>query len=149
MNDLELLAEIEEFEASIVGQRRDAVQRKLRDLATTVKGRIVNVQSGVVASTYARDNQSNVYFGVNYDENDHLYLSQIDPQLHEVLKDHRHWVSIAVTSPSRQLSFELPIDQDAFDRLNRGQELSFSCRIAALIRGKSVYCFPVVLDGGH
>lgn len=146
MNDLELLAGIEEFETSIVGQPREVVQELLREQASTFKGRVVNVPLAVVASTYVRDNLSKIYFGANYDEDDHLFLSVIDPPLHEMLENHRHWVSIAATYPSRQLSFELPIDQETFESLEQGQEVSFSCRIAALIRGKSVYCVPEVLS---
>lgn len=33
-----------------------------------------------------------------------------------------------------------------FQRLERGSDLSFSCRIAALIRGKSVYCVPIEIE---
>jgi hypothetical protein len=83
---------------------------------------------------------------VNYDQNDHLFLSDIDPPLHELLENHRHWVSVVKTYPSRQLSYELPVDEHAFERLEKGREVTFSCRIAALIRGKSVYCIPVELD---
>ena len=148
LDDLELVAEIEAFEAAIAGQPREVVQRLLRDQTSTFKGRLVTVSSAIVSSTYFRDNRSNIYFGTNYDESDHLFLSEIDPPLHDALKDHRHWVSVAATHPTRQLSFEMPIDQPTFDRLERGQEVAFSCTIAAMIRGKSVYCVPVVLDAG-
>ena len=46
------------------------------------------------------------------------------------------------TYPSRQMSFELPVDGQKFERLQKGTQIAFSCRIAALIRGKSVYCAP-------
>ena len=146
LDDLELLAHIEEFENAVAGQPRDVVQEMLRDQASDSVGRLVNVRSAVVTSTYSRNNPSKIYFGVNYDEEDHVFLSEINPQLDASLKNHRHWVSIAVTYPSRQLSYELPIDQATFERLAPGNEVSFSCRIAALIRGKSVYCVPEVLN---
>jgi len=58
-------------------------------------------------------------------------------------------VSVVRTYPSKQLAYELPIDEPSFERLEQGQEVDFSCRIAALIRGKSVYCRPVELRTTH
>ena len=146
MSDLELLAGIEEFELAIHGQPRETVQQLLRLHARTFKGLVVNVPSAVITSRYTRENASNIYFGVNYDQNDHLFLSEIDPPLHELLENHHHWVSVVKTYPSRQLSYELPIDEHTFERLEHGQEVTFSCRIAALIRGKSVYCIPIEMN---
>lgn len=143
MSDLELLVGIEEFELAIDGQPREVVQQLLRDHARTFKGQVVNVHSAVIASRYTRENPSNVYFGVNYDENDHLFLGEIDPPLHDFLENHHHWVSVVATYPTRQLSYELPIDEHTFEQLEGGQVVTFSCRIAALIRGKSVYCVPI------
>jgi hypothetical protein len=145
MTDLELLAHIEEFELAIQGQSRDTVQSMLRTHAQEFWGQQISVRSAVVASTYTRDNTSNVYFGTNYDRNDHLFLSELDPSLHQSLENHRFWVSVANTYPSRQMSYELPIDELTFKRLEQGTQISFSCRIAALIRGRSVYCAPTDL----
>ena len=142
MTDLELLAHIEESELAIQGQSRDTVQSMLRTHAQEFLGQRISVRSAVVASTYTRDNTSNVYFGTNYDPNDHLFLSELDPSLHQSLENHRFWVSVAKTYPSRQMSYELPIDEQTFKRLEKGTQISFSCRIAALIRGRSVYCAP-------
>jgi hypothetical protein len=146
LNELELLTAIEEFERSIQGQPRDTVQELLRDHAREYRGRVVEVRSAVVASPYTREHPSHIYFGVNYDQNDHLYLSDIDPALHELLVNHAHWVSVVKTYPSRQIAYELPIDEQSFEELEQGEELDFECRIAALIRGKSVYCSPVDLS---
>lgn len=146
MNDLELLAGIEEFELAIHGQPRETVQQLLRVHARTFKGRVVNVQSAVVASRYTRENSSEIYFGVNYDQNDHLFLSDIDPRLHEFLENHHRWVSVVKTYPTRQLSYELPINEQTFEQLEGGQVATFSCRVAALIRGKSVYCIPIEMN---
>ena len=148
MSDLELLAGIEEFELAIDGQPRETVQELLRDQARTFKGLVINVPSAVIASRYTRENPSNIYFGVNYDESDHLFLGEIDPPLHELLENHHHWVSVIKTYPTRQLSYELPIDGHTFERIEQGQEVTFSCRIAALIRGKSVYCLPIEMNMG-
>lgn len=148
IGDLELVAHIEEFEDAIAGQPPDIVRQLMLEQVAIFKGRLVEVSSAVVASTYTRENPSHIYFGVNYEVEDHLFLSEIDPPLHEMLVNHRHWVSVAASYPTRQLSYELPIDQDTFARLERGQALSFTCRIAALIRGKSVYCVPTVLEPG-
>ena len=149
MSDLELLAGIEEFEVAIDDQPRDTVQGLLRVHAGTFKGQVVDVQSAVIASRYTRENPSDIYFGVNYDQSDHLFLSEIDPPLHDFLENHKHWVSVVTTHPSRQLMYELPIDEQTFERLEPGQEVTFSCRIAAIIRGKSVYCIPVEMNIGR
>jgi len=146
MSDLELLQEIESFEEATTGKPREVVQELLREQAATFRGRVVIVRSASVASTYVRENTSYIYFGVNYDDNDHLYLSEIDPPLHEMLAHHPFWVSMVASYPSRQLSYELPIDRETFEHLEQGRRVSFSCRIAALIRGKSVYCVPVELN---
>ncbi len=149
MDDLELLSGIEAFERSIQGKPRDTVQELLRAQARAYRRRVVTVRSAVVASPYIRDNPSRVYFGVNHDPNDHLYLSDIDPPLHALLANHRHWVSVVKTYPSRQLSYELPVDETTFERLEQGREVAFSCRVAALIRGKSVYCVPIEMKIGR
>ena len=146
MSDLELLAGIEEFEIAIDGQPRETVQQLLRVHASTFKGQVVNVPSAVIASRYTRENPSKIYFGTDYDQNDHLFLSEIDPPLHQFLENHHRWVSVVKTYPTRQLSYELPIDEQTFERLEHGQEVTFSCRIAALIRGKSVYCIPIEMN---
>ena len=140
LHDSALLASIEEFEQAIDGQPVDVTRHLLREQATTFVGRAVTVRSATVASTYIRENQSRIYFGFNYDPNDHLYLSEIDPSLDERLENHRHWVSVVKTYPSRQVSFELPVSVQEYERVGQGSEISFSCRIAALIRGRSVYC---------
>ena len=149
MSDLELLAGIEEFEVAIKGQPREAVQELLLLHAGTFIGQVVDVEAAVIASRYTRENPSNIYFGVNYDQSDHLFLSEIDPPLHDFLEIHTHWVSVVTTHPSRQLMYELPIDEQTFEQLEPGQEVTFSCRIAAIIRGKSVYCIPVEMNTGR
>ncbi|MEJ2580582.1 MAG: hypothetical protein P8127_02925 [Acidobacteriota bacterium] len=142
MTDIELMADIEEFETAIEGQPRDTVQTLLRAHAHRFLGQEISVTSAVVASTYTRENTSNIYFGVNYDPNDHIFLSELDPSLHESLENHQYWVSVVRTYPSRQMSFELPVTELTFKQLEQGMNISFSCRIAALIRGRSVYCTP-------
>jgi hypothetical protein len=143
LDDAELLREIEAFEGAIDEQPREAVRKLLRRYADRHMGRVVHLSSASVASTYVRANRSRIYFGTNYDETDHLFLSDLNPALHHRLEKHRHWVSLVKTYPSRQLSYELPIDNATFRALEPGQTVSLSCQIAALIRGKSVYCVPL------
>ena len=100
----------------------------------------------MVASTYVRENASHIYFGINHDPADYLFLSEIDPPLHASLVDHREWVSVAWTGRRRQLSFEMPVDEALSHRLGPGTRISFSCRLAALIRGTSVYCVPIEIE---
>jgi hypothetical protein len=142
IDDTDLVASLESFQLAVDGQPRDIIKTLVREQATEFKDRQLRVSSAVVASTYVRDNTSNIYFGVTYDPQDHLYLRDIDPALHAMLAHHRLWVSIVKTYPSRQISYELPVDRPIFESLVSGQEVDFSCTIAALIRGKSVYCRP-------
>ena len=141
-----LLSHIERFEREVDGRSGEDLRGLLQNQAEQYGGRRLRVSGATIASTYTRDNESNIYFGVTYDPDDHLYLRQINPSLHESLARHEHWVSVAKTYPSRQLSFELPIDRNTFDRLERGAAVDFTCRIAALIRGRSVYCAPAGLE---
>lgn len=149
MTDIELLAHIEEFEQAVQGQPRETVQSLLHTHARRFSGQRISVRTAVVASTYTRVNTSDIYFGVNYDPGDHLFLSELDPSLHESLENHRFWVSVVRTYPSRQMSYELPVDEQTFERLEKGTQISFSCRVAALIRGKSVYCAPTDILLSH
>lgn len=59
---------------------------------------------------------------------------------------HIEEVENAVAGQPRDVVQEILRDQATFERLAPGNEVSFSCRIAALIRGKSVYCVPEVLS---
>jgi hypothetical protein len=49
-------------------------------------------------------------------------------------------VSIVKTYPDRQVSYELAIDAATFRWLEQGRPVAFVCELAAVIRGKSVYC---------
>jgi len=143
LGEAELLEGIEGFELAIEGQPRSVRQQRLHEQAAHFLQVPVVVRGAVVASRYERDNLSRIYFGYGYDENDHLFLSELDPSLDEKLRNHRLWVSVVKTYSTRQLSFEIPVGAETFDRLESGQAVSFTCRIAALIRGRSVYCCPV------
>lgn len=142
IGETELVASLESFDLAVKDRPRESLRALLREQAARFKGRLVTVSSATVASPYLRENTSNIYFGATYDSRDHVFLSEIDPDLHEALKNHKLWVSIVKSYPSRQLSYELPVDQSVFEALRPGQHVEFSCRIAALIRGKSVYCCP-------
>ena len=142
MTDSELVVYIDGFQLAIQDQAPETVQALLRDQVVRYLGKRVRIDSATVAATYERENTTHLYFGVNYDPGDHLLLSEIDPSLEEFISSHHLWASVTKTYSSRQLSYELPIDRDTFDQLDAGQSVTFSCKIAALIRGKSVYCVP-------
>ena len=142
IGEKELVASLESFDLAVRDQPRESLKVLLREQAARFKGRLITVSFATVASPYLREDTSNIYFGVTYDARDHVFLSELDPDLHEALKNHRLWVSIVKSYPSRQLSYELPVDHSVFEALRPGQHVGFSCRIAALIRGKSVYCCP-------
>lgn len=140
IDDHELLRQVRDFEAQLEDASPRVTRGLLEEFAFGVVHRNVKVSSAVVASTYHRDNITRVYFGTDYDESRHLYLADIDADFQRWFEHHEHWVSIVKTYPDRQVSYELAIDPATFRRLEPGRPVSFVCELAAVIRGKSVYC---------
>jgi hypothetical protein len=143
IDDHELLRLVRDLETLLAGTSADTRQDLLRAFANDVLHRDLSVKSAVVASTHRRDNVTRVYFGIDYDESNHLYLGDIDAEFQRRFEHHEHWVSIVKTYPDRQISYELAIDPATYQRLDGGQRVSFICELAAVIRGKSVYCQAV------
>lgn len=140
IDDHELLRQIRASEAKLSDASAEARNEVLREFAGKVLHRDLSVSSAVVASTYRRDNITRVYFGTDYDESNHLYLADIDADFQRWFEHHEYWVSIVKTYPDRQVSYELAIDSTTFRRLQQGWRVAFVCELAAVIRGKSVYC---------
>jgi hypothetical protein len=134
------------LQESTGGQGRAPAQDILKEFANEHSGAELRVIGAIVAATYIRDNPTNLYFGLNYDPNDHIYLSEIAPAQDGFIRPHVYWASVVKTYPDRQLSFELAIDEPAFQRLQPGQVISFTCEIAAVIRGRSVYGIPISIE---
>jgi hypothetical protein len=145
IDDHELLRQIRASEAKLSDASAAARNELLREFAGKVLHRELSVSSAVVASTYRRDNITRVYFGTDYDESNHLYLADIDAAFQRRFERHEHWVSIVKTYPDRQVSYELAIDPATYRRLQRGRSVSFECELAAVIRGKSVYCWAIAV----
>lgn len=142
LSDVEMLRRMERFESDIKDQPRDVIQRALHELGAEMIRKDVRVRTGVVAATYERHKESSIYFGYNYDKADHYYLSDLDSELDGRFRHHRYWASVLRTFGTRQVSFELPIDHATFETLDKGQEISFTCSPAVIVRPKSVYCWP-------
>lgn len=145
IDDDELLRQIRVYEARLSDAPAEARKEMLREFAGRFLHRELSVSSAVVASTYRRDNVTRVYFGTDYDEANHLYLDDIDAAFQRRFERHEHWVSIVKTYRDRQVSYELAIDPATYRRLQRGRSVSFECELAAVIRGKSVYCWAIAV----
>jgi hypothetical protein len=106
-------------------------------------GALIEVEEGRVVAAYQRgdDWATRPYFAVDYELDGYVYLEELAPAFQEDLAAHRHWSSVAVTHSQRQLMFELAVDGGDFPLLQPGLNISFQCKLAAIIRGgKSVYC---------
>ena len=146
LEDLVLLQRMDALQESTRGKTREQAREILEEFAREHSGAELSVSGAIVAATYIRDNPTNLYFGLNYNPDDHLYLSEIAPPHDGFIRHHRHWASVVKTYPDRQLSFELAIDESTYRRLRPGEVISFTCKIAAVIRGKSVYCIPKIIE---
>jgi len=146
LDDLALLQRMDSLQESTQEKERGAAREVLREFAHELSGAGLRVDHAIVAATYTREKPTNLYFGLNYDPDDHIYLTEIAPSHDRLIRHHVHWASVVKTYPDRQLSFELAIDEASYRRLQPGQVISFTGEIAAVIRGKSVYCIPISIE---
>lgn len=146
LDDLVLLQRMDALQDSTRGQGRAPAREILEKFAHEHSGAELRVTGAIVAATYIRDNPTDLYFGLNYDPDDHIYLSEIAPAHDGIIRSHKYWASVVKTYPDRQLSFELAIDEPAYQRLQPGHVISFTCEIAAVIRSRSVYGIPISIE---
>jgi hypothetical protein len=141
IDDHALLRRVRTFEAALV-ERTDA--QKLAALAAfagDMLHRHVRVRSGTVVAVYERGEDWNTrpFFGFDYVEANYIRLVDLDPEFYRQLHGHRYWASVSCIPDDRQLMFELAVDGETHARLQPGQHVSFTCEVAGIIRGKTVY----------
>jgi hypothetical protein len=75
----------------------------------------------------------------------HLFFLRVSGDINDVF-----WTSAGIIEELRRSVRAVPVTEAALlshiERFERGAAVDFSCRIAALIRGRSVYCAPAGLE---
>ena len=148
MDEHGLILRIRDFEAAL-DEKSDAQKLKaLAGFADEMLHRHVRVRSATVAAVYERgtDWDTRPFFGFDYVEAHYVRLADLDPEFYRQLHRHRHWASVASTIDDRQLMFELAVDPETHAGLRPGQQVSFTCEVAGIIRGKTVYGRLVAMD---
>jgi hypothetical protein len=136
-----LMLRIRDFEAELAPKSDAQKQAALAALADDMLHRHVRARSATVVAVYERGEDWNTspFFGFDYVEAHYLHLIDLDPEFHRQLHGMRYWASVACTSGDRQLMFELAMDPETHAGLRPGQDVSFTCEVAGIIRGKTVY----------
>lgn len=136
-----LMRRIRDFEAELAQKNASQKQAALAGLADDMLHRHVRVLSATVVAVYERggDWDTRPFFGFDYVEAHYLHLIDLDPEFHQQLHGMRYWASVACTSGDRQLMFELAMNSETHAGLRPGQDVSFTCEVAGIIRGKTVY----------
>ena len=148
MDDHVLMLRIRDFEAKLAEQSDAQGHIALAGLAEEMLHRHVRVRSATVVAVYERgdDWSTRPFFGFDYVEAHYVRLADLDPEFHRQLKGNRHWASVACTTDDRQLMFELAMDPETHADLRPGQLVSFTCEVAGIIRGKTVYSRLLTMD---
>jgi hypothetical protein len=146
-----LIARIREFEARLPGISDADQLTVLRSFAHEMVHQRVRVGQATVVAVYERgtDWYTQPFFGFDYVEAHYVRLFDLDPTFDRRLKATRHWASVACTTADRQLMFELAMDPDRGAALRPGQHISFTCEVAGVIRGKTVYSRLVAMGGSR
>lgn len=138
-------------EESLVS-RIDAIQKLTRDapdevvrgrverFAEDMAGRRIRVEAAVVTRPYVMSDRPDVYFGVDYDPQNYVRLENVAPDRFRRLRRHRHWVSAVRSVGDRQLEFEIAVSRRIYERLERGQPISFEGTVEGVVRGRNVIC---------
>jgi hypothetical protein len=136
-----LMTQIGRFEVALQGTSDAQKLVTLHRFANQMLHQRVRVTQARVAAVYTRGSDWNTqpFFGFDYAEEHYVRLLDLDPEFDRRLKACRHWASVACTLGDRQLMFELALDSDADANLRPGQQVSFTCEVASIIRGKTVY----------
>ena len=148
IDDHALMRRIRAFEAALVEKTDAQKLAALAAFAGDMLHRRVRVRSGTVAAVYERGDDWNTrpFFGFDYVEAHYVRLADLDPEFYRQLHGHRYWASVACISDNRQLMFELAVDPPTHAGLRPGQNISFTCEVAGIIRGKTVYSRLLTMD---
>ena len=141
IDDHALMLRIIAFEATLAGKSDAQKVTALAGFADEMLHRHVRVQSGTVVAGYERGDDWNTrpFFGFDYVEAHYVRLADLDPEFHRQLHGNRYWASVACIPDDRQLMFELAVEAETHAGLRPGQHVSFTCEVAGIIRGKTVY----------
>ncbi len=148
IDDHELMARIRGFEAALAGKTDAQKSAELAVIAGRMLHSRVRVRSASVVTVYERgtDWDTRPFFGFDYVEAHYVRLVNLDPEFYRELHGTRCWASVACTFDDRQLMFELAMDPRTHAGLRSGQPVSFTCEVAGIIRGKTVYCRLVTME---
>ncbi len=149
MDHQALVARIRGFEASLAGKNDAQKSAELAGFAGRMLHSRVRVRSATVVTVYERgaDWDTRPFFGFDYVEANYVRLADLDPEFYRQLHGARYWASVACTFDDRQLMFELAMDARTHAGLRSGQSVSFTCELAGIIRGKTIYSRLVTMDG--
>lgn len=143
-----LMLRVKGFEAKLAQESDAQKLAALAGFAEEMLHRHVRVRSATVVAVYERGNDWNTrpFFGFDYVEAHYIRLADLDPEFYRQLHGHRYWASIACISDNRQLMYELAVDAETHAGFRPGQNLSFTCEVAGIIRGKTVYSRLLTID---
>lgn len=148
MDEQELARRLAELESEAAQVAPAEVRPLVRRFAEQMIHSEIRVSEGRVVAMYERVGwKTRPYYAVNYVRDDYVYVDELDPHFQEELARNLHWISVATTLPDRQLMFELAIDEETAKALKPDELISFTCRLASVIRGgKSVYSRMISFD---
>jgi hypothetical protein len=126
----------------------EVVHGRLTRFAEDMTRRRIRVESAVVSKPYVRSSSEEPFFGVDYDPQNFVFLADVAPDRSRRLRRHRHWVSAVRTFEDRVLSFEVAVSRRVYERLERGQTISFEGSVAGVIRGRNVVCIADAVEVG-
>jgi hypothetical protein len=146
-----LMTRLGDFETCLQGIGDADKFAALERFAHEMLHRRVRVEDATVVAVYerGRDWHTQPFFGFDYVEAHYVRLVDLDPAFDRRMKKTRHWASVACTTADRQLMFELALDPDRGTAIRPGQHISFTCEVAGVIRGKTVYSRLVAMGGSR
>lgn len=143
-----LVSKIDSIEKLTRDAPDEVVRGRVERFAEEMAGRRIRVESAVVAHPYVRSERPDVFFGVDYDPQNYVRLEQVAPDRYRRLGRHRHWVSVVRNLGGRQLEFEVAVSRRVYERLERGQQISFVGTVEGVVRGRNVVCVADTVEVG-
>ena len=143
-----LVAKIDSIEKLTRDAPDEVVRGRVERFAEDLTAHRIRIESAVVSSPYVRTARPDVYFGVDYDPQNYVYLENVAPDRYRRLRGYRHWVSAVRSTGDRQLSFEVAVSRRVYERLRRGQPITFEGTVAGVVRGRSVFCVADTVEIG-
>lgn len=118
----------------------EVVRGRVERFAEEMAGRRIRVEHAVVTHPYVVSDRLDVYFGVDYDPQNFVRLESIAPDRFRRLQRHRHWVSAVRSVGDRQLEFEIAVSRRIYERIERGEPITFEGTVEGVVRGRNVFC---------